>query len=200
MNKTVLLVTLAVLLVLAGSFAMHVAMRGGFTARRPPSALEAALAKKVRRMAIPSEAKTRKNPFAPSPALLSEARRHFADHCAVCHANNGSGDVTVSMHLYPKAPDMRLAETQDLTDGELYYIIQNGIAMSGMPAWGEESGDHDADSWKLVLFLRHLSKLTPAEIEDMKNFNPQSAAERNEEQQDNDFLTGAAPAASGHQH
>ena len=56
--------------------------------------------------------------------------------------------------MYPPAPDMRRAETQQLTDGELFYIIQNGVRLTGMPAWGGSGGDvsaHDEeDSWKLV--------------------------------------------------
>jgi mono/diheme cytochrome c family protein len=171
-------------------------IKGGFTARRPPNALEAAAAKTVRRMAIPDAAKARKNPLSASPSLLTEARRHYADHCASCHANDGSGDTALGTHLYPKAPDIRRAETQELSDGELYYVIQNGIAMSGMPAWGAGDADHDDDSWKLALFIRHLPQLTPAEIEDMKRFNAESPMERAEEKEEMDFLTGAASGAS----
>jgi hypothetical protein len=53
--------------------------------------------------------------------------------------------------MYPPAPDMRKERTQRMTDGELFYIIENGIRLSGMPAWGgsEPAGQ---DSWKLVHF------------------------------------------------
>ena len=72
--------------------------------------------------------------------------------------------------LYPKPPDLRLRPTQDLTDGEIFYIIQNGIRLTGMPAWGSS---HEAeDSWKLVLFIRHLPQLTAEEEKDMKQYNP----------------------------
>lgn len=60
------------------------------------------------------------------------------------------GAVLMGKHMYPPAPDIREADTQNMTDGELFYIIQNGIRLTGMPAWGSGS-DHDAeDSWKLV--------------------------------------------------
>jgi hypothetical protein len=91
--------------------------------------------------------------------------------------------------LYPKAPDMRRADTQSLSDGELYFIIHNGIRMSGMPAWGPDS-DHDHDSWALVHFIRHLSSLSAAELEDMKRYNPRSPAEMEEEKQEEEFLNG----------
>jgi mono/diheme cytochrome c family protein len=58
--------------------------------------------------------------------LMAEARAHFADHCAICHANNGSGNTEIGQNLYPKAPDMRLRQTQNLTDGELYYTTASG--------------------------------------------------------------------------
>ena len=95
-----------------------------------------------------------------TPANLARARAHFADHCAICHANNGSGNTDIGRNLYPKAPDMRLPQTQNLTDGELYYTIHNGIRLTGMPAWG--SAEKDEDSWELVLFIHNLPQLTPA--------------------------------------
>jgi mono/diheme cytochrome c family protein len=115
--------------------------------------------------------------------------QHWADHCAFCHANNGSGDTEVGKNLYPKAPDMRLADTQKLTDGELYYTIKNGVRLTGMPAWGE-AGDTDEDSWKLVHFIRHLSSLSPEEEKEMEQLNPKGPEEKLEEQQEEDFLKG----------
>ncbi|MEO7144714.1 MAG: c-type cytochrome [Bryobacteraceae bacterium] len=67
--------------------------------------------------------------------MLADARAHWADHCAACHANNGSGDTAMGKHTYPPTPDMRQAETQNLTDGELFYIIQNGSRLTRMPSW-----------------------------------------------------------------
>ena len=85
---------------------------------------------------------------------------------------------------------MRLAATQDLSDGELYYVIHNGVRWTGMPAWGEPGDDSDLDSWKLVFFIRHLPHLTDAEIRDMERFNPRSAADREEEKEEQEFLKG----------
>jgi mono/diheme cytochrome c family protein len=153
-----LLAFAAVVFAVAGAVA---AVRRGFSARDRPSALETYVARTARNMAVPSKVGKEKNPFPTSPELIAEARAHFADHCAICHANDGSGNTEIGRNLYPKAPDMRLSETQSLTDGELYYIIHNGIRLTGMPAWGREG--QDQDSWKLVLFVRHLPQLTSAE-------------------------------------
>jgi len=161
-------------------------------ARLSPSSTEAVLARFIRRWSLPSGASQSKNPFASSPDFLREASRHFTDHCASCHGNDGSGNTELGRNLNPPAPDLRLAPTQQLRDGELYYIIHNGVRWTGMPAWGEP-GD-DPDSWKLVLFIRHLPNLTSGELHDMERFNPKSAAEREEEQREEDFLKGE-PAA-----
>jgi mono/diheme cytochrome c family protein len=161
-------------------------------ARQTPSTIEAALAKRFRALSLPSGASKAGNPFANSPQLLAEASRHFADHCASCHGNDGIGNTEIGRNLYPRAPDMRLPSTQQLSDGELYYIIHNGVRWTGMPAWGDP-GD-DPDSWKLVLFIRHLPSLTPGELQDMERFSPKSAAERSEEKQEEDFLNHAPDA------
>ena len=90
---------------------------------------------------------------------------------------------------------MRREDTQRLTDGELYYIIQNGIRLTGMPAWGNQGDDKDEDGWKLVHFIRRLSELTPTQLKEMEKLNPKTAAEIEEERQDEEFLRGGgAPA------
>jgi len=89
---------------------------------------------------------------------------------------------------------MRLPETQQLTDGELYYIIQNGVRLTGMPAWGE-GGLDDHQSWHLVLFIRHLPKLTPDEIKDMEQYNSRTQAEQTEEKEEEEFLNTPAQKA-----
>ncbi|MDD4932695.1 MAG: c-type cytochrome [Methylacidiphilaceae bacterium] len=164
------------------------AVRRGFGSREAPPAWEAFLAKRIYRLSIPEEARRQENPFPPTPDWLRQGREHYADHCAQCHANNGSGATEMGKNLYPRPPDMRKEATQRLTDGELYYIIHNGIRLTGMPAWGEEG--HDAESWKLVLFLRHLSKLTREEEREMEKLNPKSPKERAEEQEEERFLEG----------
>ena len=170
-------------------------VRRGFSARDEPSWAEKLIARRVRSLAVPARARNAKNPLSPSPEVLAAARGHFADHCAVCHANDGSGETEIGQNLYPKAPDMRLEDTQRLTDGELYYIIQNGIRMTGMPAWGEQGEGTDEDGWKLVHFIRHLSELTPTQLKEMEKLNPKTAAELEEERQDEEFLRGGdAPA------
>jgi hypothetical protein len=65
---------------------------------------------------------------------------------------------------------LRLAETQKLSDGELFWIIENGIRFTGMPAFAPPHGPQD--DWKLVLFIRHLPQLTMEERAEMERDNP----------------------------
>jgi len=193
------IVAIVALGLLGFAFGGWVEIRHGFSARGNPTTVEALVARRMRSMAMPGEAKKLKNPFSATPELLADARHHFADHCATCHGNDGSGNTQIGRNLYPKSPDMRLAATQNLSDGALYYIIHNGIRLTGMPAWGEEHGK-DEDSWKLVLFIRHLPKLTPEEEKDMEQYNPRSAADRAEEQQEEEFLKGGNRNPAEHPH
>jgi hypothetical protein len=90
--------------------------------------------------------------------------------------------------LYPKPPDLRLPETQKLSDGELFWIIENGIRFTGMPAFGGTHGSQD--DWKLVLFIRHLPQLTMEERVEMERDNPKGPHEHVEDQEEKDFLQG----------
>lgn len=162
----------------------------GFSARDQPTAIEAFVARRLRHLAMPRSARERLNPIRATPDILAEARVHFADHCAICHANDGSGDIEIGKNLYPKAPDMRQSTTQSLSDGELFFIIHNGIRFTGMPAWGNDSVAEDQDSWKLVHFIRRLPHITQEELEEMKKMNPKGPHEIQEEEAIREFLTG----------
>jgi hypothetical protein len=201
-TRAIIAMVLGALVVLALTYA--VTAIGGFSARGEPTSIERVTARLVRRWAVPPRGRQLRNPVPFTGEVWADARAHFADHCATCHANDGSGQTEIGRNLYPKSPDMRSADTQDLADGELYYIIENGVRLTGMPAWGS-GGDDDADTWKLVHFIRHLRELTPEQVKEMESLNPKSPAERQEEQEDEEFLkSGDVPppgaAAPHHSH
>ena len=197
MKRGTLLIIIGVAL-LAVAFGIVISvLHDGLSARATPTRLEAVLARNARHLAIPSNARLAQNPVLDSPEDLREARLHFADHCAICHANDGSGHSDIGDGLYPKPPDLRLAQTQNLSDGELFWIIENGVRFTGMPAFSTNGGNHGGgqDSWKLVHFIRHLPHLTAAERLEMERYNPKGPEDRAEEQEENDFLNGATPKA-----
>ena len=201
MKRGFLLITAGVaLLGLAFGIAISI-LHDGLSAKAVPGPLETFLARNARHLAIPHNARLAENPILDSADVQREARLHFADHCAICHANDGSGDTPIGSGLYPKPPDLRLASTQNLSDGELFWIIENGVRFTGMPAFsnGENhvnNGGHagELDSWKLVHFIRHLPRLTASERLEMERYNPIGPEDRAEEQQEDEFLNGATPA------
>lgn len=177
---------------------MKVAMHG-FSARSEPSRTETMMATYARNTAMPRSAKRLKNPVVFTPDVQREAMAHFADHCAVCHADNGSGQTMFGKGMYPKPPDLRLSRSQKMTDGEIFYIIENGIRMSGMPAFG--GAGTEEDSWKLVSFIRYLPRLTATEEAQMEALNPKSPEELQEEKEEEEFLNGGdAPAKTTTMH
>ena len=158
----------------------------------------------MRRWATPQSIRTRSNPVQPTEPVLDQALEHFADHCAACHGNDGSGETEMGRGFYPKAPDMRAAQTQLLTDGELFSIIENGIRLTGMPAWGTGTPEGERDSWGLVHFIRRLPNLTPEDVEQMEALNPKTPAQFKEEEEIRRFLAGESddstptPSHTGH--
>jgi cytochrome c len=176
----------------------------GFSAKTEPHALEVFIARQIRHLAIPIEQRNTQNPIPMSPDVIKESLAHFADHCALCHANDGSGQTPIGKNVNPKALDLRLPDIQSMSDGEIFWVIHNGIRFTAMPAWGEGDPAEDKDSWKLVHFIRHLPQLTPDELDLMKVLNPKTKHDLEEEATFGKFLQGNDAAAAktdrGHHH
>ena len=180
------------LALMVGAVGLWYVVNRGVSAREQPGRVEEFVARRVRNMAIGRRAKSLTNPVEQSVEVLAEGRAHFADHCALCHANDGSGNTETGRGMWPKAPDMRLAQTQNLSDGELFWIIENGIRFTGMPAWGTGTKEGASASWHLVHFIRRLPKLTPEELVEMESLNPKSPAEIRQQIAEEEFLKGGA--------
>src|SRR5688500_1170608 len=164
----------------------------GVSARPEPSGLEKSVALFMRGWLTPATYKDLKNPVSDTDENFLAAREHFADHCASCHANDGSGNTEMGRNLYPKAPDMRLPRTQQLTDGELFYIIENGVMLTGMPGWSTGTPEGENSSWQLVHFIRRLPSLTTDDLQEMERLNPRSRDAFEEERKIEEFLGGGA--------
>ena len=189
------LVLLIVVLVLAGAAAAYSILGRGLGTRVQPSAIEATISRALRGLATPRAMRNAKNPVEPTAAVLDEALAHFADHCASCHGNDGSGQTEIGRSFYPPAPDMRVAPTQSLTDGELFSIIENGIRLTGMPAWSTGTPEGEHGSWALVHFIRRLPSLSPDDLARMEALNPKSPDQFREEEETRRFLAGEDAAS-----
>jgi len=190
------LFAVVILVAVVGIGGLIAYVRGtGLKSQPEPGHLETQVARAVRSFAFPAADKARVNPLAGSKDAADEGLQHFAKYCAMCHANNGSGDKSAIGHgLFPKPPDLRADTTQQLTDGELFYIIENGVRLTGMPAWSTGTPAGEEASWHLVHFLRRLPQLTEDDIEQMKSLNPRSPEQVRQEIEAERFLRGDDPA------
>ncbi len=134
----------------------------GFNSRATPSEMEAIVAMKVHDSSIPDRYETMKNPLANGGVNLIEAGGQYEEHCAACHGDSGNGEPKFHGLMYPRPSNLRSKDTQEMSDGEIYFIIKQGIRYSGMPAFGKPGND-DEHAWEMVAYVRHLPKLTPAE-------------------------------------
>lgn len=175
----------------------------GLDARDVPGPMETRVSRAARHWLVPSGARNAPNPEPASSEALQDGMAHWADHCASCHGNDGSGNTAMGRGLYPKAPDMRRPETQQLSDGELFYLIEHGVKITGMPAWTTGTPEGERSSWRLVHFIRRLPSLSEDELTAMEDLNPRGRAEWQALEEERRFLSGTldVPApAPGHVH
>ena len=192
MRKSIKIGLVVILLLIVGAVSLLLYVRNhGFSAREKPSRIEEIMARHARRIATPAGATELKSPYPQTEASMAEAREHFVEHCSICHGIDGRGATTIGRNLYPKVPDMTDQQTQQLTDGELFYIISNGVRFTGMPAWGDE--DSPESIWALVALIRRLPKLSPEELKQMQEMA--SGAHNAAKPENNPHGPGAKPHA-----
>jgi predicted CXXCH cytochrome family protein len=143
-----------IVIAIVGAVSAVLLIRRGFRATTEPSRFETAVARRVRDLAIPGDVRKQRNPLEATAENLQEGRDDFLAQCSSCHGHDASGLTGVGQSLYPRVPDLRSLRTQNLTDGEIHYIIENGVELTGMPAWSNPHRAQDDDSWKLVLYIR----------------------------------------------
>jgi mono/diheme cytochrome c family protein len=119
-----------------------------------PGEVESRVAKEVKhKMTVGG--KDVPNPLPDSEQNVTEGREHFGHHCGICHGLDGqSSGVPFADKMSPPVPDLTSKDVQDYADGQLKWIIDNGINPSGMPAW--KGNLSDEEMWKVVHFIRHL--------------------------------------------
>jgi predicted CXXCH cytochrome family protein len=162
-RKRRVVIPLIIAIFLLGAIYLASLVNRGFSAADQPSVLESVIARTVRNFSIPRRAKLEKNPLLATPENVGKARTYYDERCVSCHGKTDGGQPAIGQNLYPKAPNLALAATQHLSDGEIHYIIRNGVRMTGMPAWRNPHVEEDDHSWLLVLYIRSLAQLSPEE-------------------------------------
>lgn len=99
--------------------------------------------------------KKQKNPFAATPQTIADGKDAFSHYCAACHGLDGQNTgVPFADRMSPPVPSLASREVQEFTDGQLKWVIDNGIWPSGMP--GSKGILSDDEIWSIVVYLRHL--------------------------------------------
>lgn len=140
----------------AASLVAIIVLWRGFRAVEPPSDFETAVARNVRNLAIPWGERRAKNPLSDDAAALQQGHELFLANCSTCHGVDGSGATRIGINLNPPVPDLRAVPTQCLADGQIHFIVPNGVRFTGMPALDNVHRESKEDGWKLVLFIRSL--------------------------------------------
>src|SRR5277367_3171521 len=140
--------------------AMLGALLTGCTANKPPSDGETTLANAAKDVTIPLEAGKMKNPLPETDEVVSQGQEVFLGTCAQCHGPEARGDASLGRSMDPPAMDLTSAHVQHWSDAELFWIIQNGVRLTGMPSW--KSSISADDTWKLARYIHHLPRLDAA--------------------------------------
>jgi len=119
---------------------------------QPSGAVDTAAQLARLREMVPPDQRARPNPLEPTPEVLARARTIFGSQCAVCHGPNGDANVAVARTLNPPPVNFTHPAFADMEPGATFHIIKNGVATTGMPAFGASLSDEDI--WGLVHFLR----------------------------------------------
>lgn len=143
-----------VLGVVAGALVL---LTSGCPASKKPSKLETTLANMAKDVVIPLEAQKLKNPASATDENIQAGQQTYLQQCALCHAADGRAETKLGLAMYPPAMDLNSPHVQRWSDAELFWIIQNGVRLTGMPAW--KTIVSEQDSWKMVNFIHALPKL-----------------------------------------
>jgi mono/diheme cytochrome c family protein len=150
------------LLPAVGALCAGIALTAGlvdFSAAKPPGRLEERVATFALNRSIERHAPKVANPLANSPAAVAAGLALFRTHCVACHGAPGVDPTEAGASLNPPAPGLTLARVQARSDGQLKWIVSNGIRMTGMPAFGASRSEEEV--WQLIAALRRLPQLSP---------------------------------------
>jgi len=132
------------------------ALLPGCTAHKQPSRVETTLANVAKDVVIPIEAERLKNPLPASDEVVDGGHQIYTQSCAFCHGADGRG-TNLGRNMYPPAMDLNAPHVQHWADAELFWIIQNGVRLTGMPSW--KSSISETDTWKVVHYIHSLPRL-----------------------------------------
>jgi mono/diheme cytochrome c family protein len=118
-----------------------------------PGRFEMKVAQETKELVIGG--KDLQNPVADNEAARKTGQEHFQHHCQICHGLDGQNTgVPFADKMSPPVANLAMPDIQKYSDGQLHWIIENGIRMSGMPGW--KGVLDDEEMWSIIRFIRHL--------------------------------------------
>lgn len=102
----------------------------------------------------PATAKRLRNPVPHNNQNIENGNALYEQNCVVCHGADGKG-AEYNKTAKVKVPDLASHHVAKLTDGEIFYVITNGIKTSGMPGYKLKTSDRER--WQMVHYVRHFS-------------------------------------------
>jgi mono/diheme cytochrome c family protein len=153
-----LITTVIVLALFAGGFGLLYIYSGAYNvaATAPHGTAESWLYETVMQKSVRARARAIEAPPLDDPAMVARGGRMYGERCESCHGGPGIILSDLARGLRPRAPDLARA-AQDWKPRELFWIVKNGIKMTGMPAWGPSHDD--AALWSVVAFVTRLPEM-----------------------------------------
>ena len=102
----------------------------------------------------PARAKKLKNPLTASQENIEAGHALFSRNCASCHGEDGKAKTDVAEAMKVKPADLTGHAMHGITDGEIYWVVTNGIKTSGMPALNAKTKPNER--WQMALYVKHL--------------------------------------------
>lgn len=163
-------------IVVAAAVPIFVSSTGMFNmnATEKPSTVEEIIGKTAWEKSLHRRAPQATNPFQNDSTALDSGMDHFKENCLPCHGIPGVEPSEIAKGLNPHAPELKHRGLEEWSDGELFYLVKNGIRMTGMPALGPTHTDQEI--WTIVYFLRHIENLSADQKREL-----QKATEEEEE-------------------
>jgi mono/diheme cytochrome c family protein len=98
------------------------------------------------------------------PAQLKAGFVHYQEMCVTCHGGPGVKASEIGVGLNPEPPNL-VQSTRDMSPGEVYWVVKNGIKMTGMPAFGPTH--RESDLWAITAFVKQLPTMTAPQYQAM---------------------------------
>jgi predicted CXXCH cytochrome family protein len=146
----------------------------GSSAREDAPMLEARIAQRLLHYTVPAEFRAMKNPVdvTAGSADVEAGHQVYTQKCEICHAYDGGGKSEIGSGEYPRPPDLRAADVQRMSDGEIFYHLKMGIRHTGMPAWTLP----DRKLWQVSAYLRNLPRVAALSPQLASEERPPAAA------------------------